>query len=510
MDINSLSYKTLKNVSYTIVSYGWGMIFAIFVTPVVVFKLGIDYYGVFIFVNTIAGLLGLIDFGVSTAVAKYIAEYYGSADRDRLKQLLYSANSLFLLIGLFGLIGFFIIAFVGRYFIPNTILSTYDIFFIFISAGLIFFINSINGIYSITPTALQRFDINTKIGVSQTFISSLGILLIVVFGFKLKAIIFAQLVIAIVFTFIFRYHSQKLLDIVKLKLQWHPKEIIKCYKFGLLTSISNLGGQTLAYFDKLIIPIFMNPASLSYYSLSDSVASKSTGLISSITYILFPMVSNFKGSKDMENIKKLYIRSFGLATVLSAAISLSIIFLAYKVMYFWLNEEVAINAYRILIVLAITYFFISLWIQLKNFLLGLGETKILAKFSIIIAIFNIILLFILLPKFGIMGAAISYLISIIPVIYIFFIVEKNILKLENRFMYYIKLYSKILITGFVFYFIINFLVDPLILNFPTLLVCGPLAVLIYLVLYRIFGFYEAEDLFAAKNFYFVLINKFKK
>ena len=65
MDINSLSYKTLKNVSYSSISYGWTIVFAVFITPIIFFKLGVDYYGVYIFVNTVASLMGLIDLGFS-------------------------------------------------------------------------------------------------------------------------------------------------------------------------------------------------------------------------------------------------------------------------------------------------------------------------------------------------------------------------------------------------------------------------------------------------------------
>lgn len=506
----SITNKTLKNVSYSSIGYAWSLIFAIFVTPIIVFRLGVDYYGVFIFINTVASLLGLLDLGVSIAVTKYISEYHGGQDQEKLRKLLYSANSLFLLVGLIGLIGFLMVGFFGRHFSSVIAMSSYDVLLVSLMAGLMFFINSINGIYSITPVALQRFDINTKISLAQTTISSVSILIIAILGFKLKAIFLAQLIIAIIFTFIFRHWSQKILSIAKLKLQWHKQEIIRCYKFGLSVSVSNLAGQTLAYFDKLIIPMFLNPTSLSYYSLSSSVASKSTGVVSSMTSVLFPMVSNLKGGQDTETTKKLYIRSFRLTTIMSAAISFAVAFLAYEIMHYWLSEDMAIHTYEILLILTATYFVLSLWIPLKNFLWGLGYTKIMAQFSVVITLFNILLLFFLLPIFGIKGAAIAYLVSVLPTAYMFYFLEKKVLNLENRLIYYIKIYAKIFFTAIIFYFIVKILIAPYMTSFTMLLAGGPLSVLIYLGLFKIFGFYEKEDINSMKNFYHIAIKRIKR
>ncbi|PJA89967.1 MAG: hypothetical protein CO137_01460, partial [Candidatus Magasanikbacteria bacterium CG_4_9_14_3_um_filter_32_9] len=365
-------------------------------------------------------------------------------------------------------------------------------------------------IYTIVPLVTQRFDVSTKIGVAQTTLSSFGMLVVVLLGYKLEAIFLSQLLISIIFTLVYRNYSQKILPIAKLKFQWHKKEIIKCYKFGLVAYISNISGQTLSYFDKLIIPIFINPASLSYYSLSGSVASKSTGLISSLTNILFPLTSSLNGGGDKEKIGKLYIRSFRLTSILSASIAFSICFFSYKIMQYWLSEDIALNTYKILIILALTYFIISIYNPLSSFLLGLGKTKILAFFSVLMAMVNIVFLFILLPKFGIMGAAIAYLISMLPTVYMVFYTERTILNLNNRFSFYVIFYLKLFFTGAIFYVFSKIFIYPFIVSLSTLLVLGPFSVLVYLLLYKIFGFFEEDDLVLFKNFGFMFFCRVKR
>lgn len=70
MEKDSLKYKSLKNASYNMFGYAWSIIFAIGITPIIVFKLGIKEYGIYIFINTLISLLGLIDLGITTAATK--------------------------------------------------------------------------------------------------------------------------------------------------------------------------------------------------------------------------------------------------------------------------------------------------------------------------------------------------------------------------------------------------------------------------------------------------------
>ncbi|EKD85767.1 MAG: hypothetical protein ACD_37C00628G0001 [uncultured bacterium] len=176
-------------------------------------------------------------------------------------------------------------------------------------------------------------------------------------------------------------------------------------------------------------------------------------------------------------------------------------------MQYWLDESFALNAASVLTILAVTYFFVSLYTQLQNFLLGLGRTKFLAISSFIMAVINIVLLLILLPRYGIVGAAWAYLISLLPVIYMMYYLEKNILKLTGQAKYNLLFYLKLLITGTIFYLIILWAINPFIIGFKSLLLFGSFSVLMYLFLYYILGFYEEEDIVLVRNYFKVLYER---
>ena len=162
-----------------------------------------------------------------------------------------------------------------------------------------------------------------------------------------------------------------------------------------------------------------------------------------------------------------------------------------------------------LIILAFTYYFLSLGGTLNNFLLGLSQSRFLFISSLFMAVINIGLLFLLLPKFGIAGAAWAYLISVLPIIFMFYYVEKNILKLSGRLLDYLKLYLKLSIVSVLFVILCELAILPLVNSLKAVIILGPLSVLLFLLIYRIFGFYNQEDLRSINAFIWVAIRKLK-
>lgn len=509
MDKQSLTYKTLKNTSYNLIGYLWTFIFVIFITPLIVFNLGVEIYGIYILVLSINALIGTFNMGIGNTLMKYISEYEATNKEKNLKNLLYSFNSVLLVIGIFTFVSLALIGYLASELFPSSAITSKEYLFIFFFSGLTSLMGSLGTIFRIIPHALQRFDIEIKIGMASLTLSNLTILSIILLGFGLKTIFMFQFFYSIIFFFIFKNFSKKILPIAKLKFAWDWSELKKAYKFGISSYVINLSNTALTYFDRLLIPIFVGPVALTYYALPGNVASKGPDLASTFSATLFPMISGLNGLKDIEKIKNIYKKSLNMLTVLLFGTTISIIIFANKILLFWLDADFALRSTNILIILAITYYFITLGNLLKSFLLGLTKVKLLLYSSLSIAVFNFLLLLLLLPKFGIIGAAWAYLISVLPIIFMFYYTEKYIFKLNNRLSDYAKLYTKLIITSFVFIFLSKLIIIPLTINLVVLLFLGPFSVFLYLLIYRLFGFFDKENLEAIDNFILIIFKKIK-
>ncbi len=500
MESNSLSYQTLKNVSYGFAGYAAPILFSIFITPVVVHKLGVVDYGVYLLMQTMLALIGLIDLGLSSSLIKYISEYFAKKNFVSLKKLLDSANALYLIIGVLGLLAFVIIA---KFFLHLFNLSPSHIQHIFpvaVLAGLIFFVNSVNSVYTVVPLALQRFDISTRLNLIQLMIVNLGMLILVLFDFGLKAIFSAHLFVIVIASFYFRFYFKKLLPEISLGISWDKRQIAQSYKFGFMAAVANLSIQSLAQLGRLVIPVFIGPAALTFYSLPGNVAQKTSGITASLTSVLFPMTSGFSGAEQLQKIQEIYKRSFRNIVIITAALTTAIIAFSYEILFYWLGEEFAVKGSLILVIFAAAYFFISLFNLLVNFLFGMNKVKFLSFSSLGLAGLNLLFIVLLVPKYGIQGAAWAFLLSVLPVVLIFYYSEKYIFCFEKVFKGYFSLFAKVFFTAVTCGLALKFVVLKGVYNLPSLLILGPLSVLLYLILYKLFGFFEQEDWLVFKAF----------
>jgi O-antigen/teichoic acid export membrane protein len=508
MNDTSLSIRTLKNVAYSFLNYSGPILFSIFITPIVVHRLGVVDYGVYILVNTVTAFLVLIDFGLATALIKYIAEYHAAGELQKLKNLLDSAYTLYFII---GSVGFGVFCAIGKFFLPIfkiSPLSQGHIEIVFILAGVVFFINAINYIYIATLGALQRFDMTTKSNLLQLTFLNIGILALVLFGYRLKAIFLLSIVSSLLFVAFNRYYFKKALPGLSIGFAWNKEELKKSYKFGLLAALSNLASSSLMQLDRFFVPIFVGPVALTYYSLPGNVAQKTSGITGSLGSILFPLTSALSGKGETEKIGQVYKKVFRSISLVAAAISASIAFFSYPILQFWLGKQYAEEGWFILIILSATHYFLAIYSPLVNMLMGLGKIKFLTCVSLLLATTNIVLLFLLVPKYGIVGAAWAYLGGVLPIPIAFYWTERKFLGLANMAGFYLRLYLKLFITTAVLFVLVKFFILKAVHSIVTLLLLGPLSVILFFVLYKIFGFLETEDWLLAKNFMNVALTRF--
>ncbi len=500
MDSASLSYKTLKNVSYSLVGYVWPIVFSIFVTPIVLHRLGLANYGIYVLVNTIIGFLTLLDLGLASALIKYIAEYQAAGNEEGLRKLLNSAHTLYLFIAFIGLAVFL---FLGKFFLPIfhiTGMTTSHIFVVFALAGAAFFVITWGYVYAAVPAALQRYDITTKLSMFQLTFFNLGMLALVIMGFQLKAIMTLYLFFNIILVLVFRYYFKQLLPGFELSFGWDRKELKKSYRFGVFAAITNLSATSLFQLDRFLIPIFLGPALLTYYTLPGNVAQKVSGVSSSLTQVLFPLSSSLFGSGEQEKVGMVYRRTVRNLAVVAAAGSTACVLFAYPILLFWLGRDFADQGWKILIILAATHYLLSLYSPVYFCLMGLGKSKFLMYLSLFLAVVNIAFLIILVPHYGIVGAAWAYLAGVLPIPFLAAWVEQKYLGLKGIAAFYLKLYAKLFFTAGAVYVLVRFVLMKFAVSLYSLMAVGLLSAALYLLFYKLFGFMETEDWVLLKSF----------
>lgn len=93
------SHRVLGNIGALALGRGTSTALSFVLLPVIVRYLGHDAYGLYVLLMTITGYFTLLDFGVSPALTKYVAEYRGRGDLGRAYRVINSTLLYYLLVG---------------------------------------------------------------------------------------------------------------------------------------------------------------------------------------------------------------------------------------------------------------------------------------------------------------------------------------------------------------------------------------------------------------------------
>jgi O-antigen/teichoic acid export membrane protein len=107
------------------------------------------------------------------------------------------------------------------------------------------------------------------------------------------------------------------------------------------------------------------------------------------------------------------------------------------------------------------------------------------------AVINATLLLILMPRYGINGAALAYFVSVLYIIWMFYYSEKKYFNVPKKT--HIILLLKIAVTAVPFYILTHYIFYPAITSMFSLILIGPSCVILFMILYKLFGFVEKED-----------------
>jgi O-antigen/teichoic acid export membrane protein len=486
----------LKNSLYSLIGYIFPIIFFILITPVLVARLGLEHYGTYILINTVVLFVALLDFGVSSAFIKYISEARAHDDQGKISKLSATANLIFLLV---GLLGFGIVAVVGLLF--SSTASNPEYFRLcFVLAGISFIFTSFVIPFQLTPRACLNFNYEVVIGIIQITIFNLGALILAWRGYGLKEILILQILINLVFLAIYSLTAKKLLSNIKLFPAWHQSTGKLLFGYGLKTFIGNIASMITSQLDRLIIPIFLGASALPYYALPGNITTQTGGITNALTSVLFPLASKLQTETQEEKIATIYLRAFRLICVIATAITLAIIIFRQKLLYFWLGGDFSERSATIMLVLGIVGFVMALTRPAASVLLGLGHNKFLAIVSCVTAGINLILLLILIPIFGLIGSAYAFLIAVIPYLFYLWYLEVKVLKLSEFYLRQFKLFLKIIAVALIFWPLCEMVLLPHTNRIISLVIIGPSSIVIYLGIYWLLGFFDAEDITTIKKF----------
>lgn len=224
-----------------------------------------------------------------------------------------------------------------------------------------------------------------------------------------------------------------LLRTYKVKMKNAYLNFKRLFTYGLGSYGNDLLGQFSYYIDQIVIAGLLRPADLGLYVVAVSLSRMVTFFSSSITVVLFPKASEL----SKEEAISLTFKAFRISTTFTLLGSLVLMVVAPLVIPLLYGKDfnTALTVFRLLL-LEVTIS--GGTIILAQVFMALGKPKFVSLLQGFGLILVIPLLFLLIPKYGLLGAGVAMLSS--AVLRFLFII------LNIRFNLKVKL-PRLLITG---------------------------------------------------------------
>jgi O-antigen/teichoic acid export membrane protein len=175
------------------------------------------------------------------------------------------------------------------------------------------------------------------------------------------------------------------------------------FAFGVWVTVTNVIGPLLASIDQLFVGSALGATAVAHYTVPMNLVSRSQVLSLSLSTVLFPRFSQLSREQSMALAKKGVLSlGYGFGAICALAIILGGPFLRV-----WLGIDFAFHAAPVLKFLLIGAWFNGIAYIPYSFLQGQGRPDLVAKLHTLEFVPYIALLWLLLHRFGLPGAALA-------------------------------------------------------------------------------------------------------
>ena len=244
---------------------------------------------------------------------------------------------------------------------------------------------------------------------------TLPVLSFVFFGKSLINIVIALIVIRFIvlvwhFYFLNQFLSLKMLFFSSLIKD--DKAEIGIFKFGAWMTLSNIVSPLMVTADRFVISYLLGASLVAYYTVPFDLAIRALIIPAAFTTSLFPRFSSLIKSNQNE-AQNLFLQSKKKVFIGMLLMCITMALFSKLGLSLWINAEFADKSWIILVIISIGIFFNGLAQVPHTFLQASGNVRVTAIIHLFEFIFYIVLLFILLKLFGIIGAALTFLVRVI-------------------------------------------------------------------------------------------------
>jgi O-antigen/teichoic acid export membrane protein len=378
--------KVIRNSFYGVIQFVVPTLLLFVFTPVLIHKMGTDHYGLWMLATSALGLMGMAEFGLNTAISKFVAEYVESGNTTALSTVVSAGLVVYLLLGLGLIVPLYVFSpSLAGIFKPSEAISAEQIGFVIRIMSLGFIPLLLRSGAMAIPIGLQRFQVPAITTVGYQILSYTAALVVVFWGGSVSQVVSSTIIVLWVTALGSLFIAWRMLKPFRLKFKINRSRTVlrRMLSFSLMSGITGFGSQIFSFADRLAVGVVLGLDAVAYYTIIISIANKILQLSSALTGALMPAVSSWMASGDIRRVRAYFLRATSALVVLNFLAASILLVLSGTLLRLWMGEEFANQVLAPFRALIVIYALISLNAPAYFVANGMGNPGINALAAII-------------------------------------------------------------------------------------------------------------------------------
>jgi O-antigen/teichoic acid export membrane protein len=376
-------------------------------TPVLLRYLGVEQYGVLLFVNAVAGLGGISNLGTGTAIVKYVSECIGRDDKAAAAAVIRASFAITLAGCLLFSLGVAALAPWVETKAVAAIGPDQDIVTLITLAVLLIFMQQADGVFGAALKGMGRFDQSAKFDSVFKTAGVAAAVSVAVAGGPIATVLLAQALALLCGAMAKAWAGSRVLlnsiVVPRLDRTW-TERVLRLSGWSWVLGLSTVLFSSV---DRLIVGTMLGAEALARYGVCLQVAQLSHSVPAALMFVLFPHVSRHKSLNVDYTGHSVLARSIVLNVLIAGPLALGLWFFSEDVLRLWIGSEFAKQSAPYLSILIWAYFLLALNVAPHYILLGLGEVRYVSFTNIIGGLAMLTAMLISIPLYALTGAVAS-------------------------------------------------------------------------------------------------------
>lgn len=384
-----------------------GCIIPLLYTPIMLRILGQAEYGLYTLANSVINYLSLLNFGVGSVVVRYVTQYRAKDDEDGARRVLGLFIAIYSILAVIVIVGGIILANVsGTFFAEGLSASEIErlkILVVILAIGMA--ITFPQSVFSSVAVAYEKFIFRRILNIVATIAAPLINLTVLVAGLSTIGMAIGSVISQACYTIIFLIYCNKILGIYPTFREMPTHLLRELFEYCAFVFLATIVDLLYWSTDKVLIGARLGSAAVAIYNIGGTFTSMLQNMASSISNVFTPRVTTLvTNDAPKSEISDLLIRVGRIQFLIVSFILSGYIVFGRPFVLLWAGNGYS-DAYYVALLTMLPLSVPLIQSIAFSTIMAQNKHHFRAVIYSIIAVVNVVSTYIVLPYWGVIGAA---------------------------------------------------------------------------------------------------------